>query len=226
VDLREEKKNKIIYGVISIIVIILIIITIIFSSNSITEAYIDDKYISDGWSEDINDRDYGERLFGLEKQASFTYRINDNYPAYVSVTTIKTLFMMNEKELFDKTIETIMTETKNQNILLNASSEITGSRVLNNTHKTNYVIYDGTDNSKNISEEIKIIGESWNCARSGTSIICIGYAQITDNAGNNTSISLNNWARILKDKDGTFINVYGSNIFQGENGLIFNVICH
>jgi len=207
VDLSEEKKNRMVYGIISIVVIILIIITVIFSSNSITESYIDDKYISNGWIEDINDREYNERLFGLEKQASFTYRIDGSYPAYVSVTTIKTLFLMNEKELFDKTVET-------------------GSRILNNTHKTSYVIYDGTDNSKNISEEIKIIGECWNCAASGTSIICIGYAQITDNAANNSSVNLNNWARILKDKDGTFVNTYGSNIFQGENGLIFNVICH
>jgi len=226
VDLSEEKKNRMVYGIISIVVIILIIITVIFSSNSITESYIDDKYISNGWIEDINDREYNERLFGLEKQASFTYRIDGSYPAYVSVTTIKTLFLMNEKELFDKTVETITTEAKNQNILLNTSSKITGSRILNNTHKTSYVIYDGTDNSKNISEEIKIIGECWNCAASGTSIICIGYAQITDNAANNSSVNLNNWARILKDKDGTFVNTYGSNIFQGENGLIFNVICH
>ena len=135
--------------------------------------------------------------------------------------------MMNKNELFDKTIETIIAETKNQNILLNSSSRITGNRVVNNTHKTSYVIYDGTiNNSKNIPEKIKIIGESWNCALSGTSVICIGYAQITYHANNISSENLNNWARIIKDKEGTFSDSYTSNIFQGENGLIFNVVCH
>jgi hypothetical protein len=47
-------------------------------------------------------------------------------------------------------------------------------------------VYNGTDNSKNPSEEVKIIGEVWNCATSGTSIICIGVAQITDNAHSNS----------------------------------------
>lgn len=224
-NLNEEKKNKIIYSIVSIIVIVLLIITLVFSSNSITRAYIDDKYISNGWIEDINDRLSEERLFGLEKQSSFTYRTKDNHSAYVSVTTIKTLFMMNEKELFDKTVETILTETKNQNIELNFSSKITGSRVLNNTHKTNYVIYDGIEHSNNNSIKIKLIGECWNCAPSGTSIICIGYTQITNNSSN-SSTNFENWAKILRDEDGTFVNLYNSNIFQGKDGLIFNVICH
>ena len=47
--------------------------------------------------------------------------------------------------------------------MLNDNLENTGERALNTGHKTMYVIYNGIDNSTNISEEIKIIGETWNC---------------------------------------------------------------
>jgi len=216
---KEDRKNKYFYTSISIIVIALIIIIVILSSNSITEAYVYDKYVSGGWTEDIEDRYYEVKLFGLEKQASFTYRVNNtNYLSYLTVSTIKTLFLMNENELFDKTIETIKTEADNQNIILNTSTKITGTRTLNNSHKTNYVIYEGKEGL----EDIMIIGESYNCANSGTSIICIGYSQITYNNTEN----LENWAKIIRDKDGTFEGIYGSDIFTGKDGLIFNVICH
>ena len=216
--LNEDRKNKYFYTAISIIVIALIIIIVILSSNSITEAYVNDEYIASGWTEDIEDRYYEVKLFGLEKQASFTYRIDSNFSSYLTVSTIKTLFLMNENELFDKTIETIKTEAENQNIILNASSKITGSRVLNNSHKTNYVIYEGEEGL----EDIMIIGESYNCGNSDTSIICIGYSQTTYNNTEN----LENWAKIIKDKDGTFEDIYGSDMFTGRDGLIFNVICH
>jgi len=226
VDSSQERRDKRFYGIIAIVIIILIILTVIFSSNKITKAIIDDSVLNNGWSEDISERFYAERLFGLEKQASFTYKINnDTYPAYVSVTTIKTLFMMDESDLLDQTIKTIKMETNNLGINLNSTSKISGNRVLNNEHTTNYVIYNGTDNSKNLSEEIKIIGEAWNCALSGTSIICIGFAQVTDNSDGNAVEFLDNWARIIKDKTDTFANIYNSNTFIGSNGLIFNVIC-
>lgn len=225
-DLSQEKRDKRFYSFIAIIIIILIIITVIFSSNKITKAIVDEDVLNNGWSEDISERFYVERLFGLDKQASFTYKINnDTYPAYLSVTTIKTLFMMDESELLDQTVKSMNIETKNYGINLNISSEINGNRVLKNGHITHYVIYNGTDNSKNPSEKIKIIGEAWNCPLSGTSVICIGFAQTTDNSGGNSYEYLDNWARIIKDKTGTFADIYNSNKFIGTNGLIYNVIC-
>ena len=88
-------------------------------------------------------------------------------------------------------------------------------------------------NKKKITSKDKIyyIGETWNCGVSGTAIICIGYAQITDNIDNNSNENYENFAKIIKDKEGTFREYFRNKvsdelIFQGENGLIFNVKCH
>jgi hypothetical protein len=140
------------------------------------------------------------------------------YPAYLTVTTFKTLMMMNEKELRDKTTYTIE-KALQQGIIIDDDSEINGERVLVNKHKTTYIIYEGNDTTKSPTEKIKIIGEVWNCETSGTSIICIGVAQITDYAHNNSMVNTTQWAKIIRDKDG----LRG---FIGEDGLIYNVVCH
>jgi len=220
---RRESK---IYAIISVLVFVVIILTILFANNNMIPAYIEDEILDENnWSENIAERFYTERFFGLEKQASFTYQINNGtYPAYVTVTTLKTLFMMSEQDLLQKTIETIENEAKKQGLLLNDTSKLSGQRQIKNLHKTMYVVFDGTDTLN--EEKIKIIGETWNCASSGTSIICIGFAQVTDFAHNKTDENLVNWATILKDESGTFVKIYnGNTIFKG-NGFIYNVKCH
>ena len=217
------RKDYKIYGLLALIIVIVILVTILFSGNKLTEAYINDNFlVKNGWFEDINDRYYEERLFGLEKQASFTYRINDNYPSFLTVTSIKTLFMMSEDELLKKTTETIKSEVSNLNLILDDNSTISGQRRLDNTHNSLYIIYNGTDNSLSSPEKIKIIGETWNCAVSGNSIICIGLSQIT----NESETSLVNWANIIKNIDGNFVKIYSSSDFLGTDGLISNVKCH
>jgi len=216
-------KDYKIYGLLAIIIVIVIIVTILFSGNKLTEAYIDDNFlVKHGWSEDINDRFYEERLFGLEKQASFNYRIDGDYPSFLTVTSIKTLFMMSEEELLKKTTETIKSESNNLNLILDDNSTISGQRLLDNTHNSLYIIYNGTDNSISPPEKIKIIGETWNCAVSGTSIICIGFSQVS----NNSETSLVNWANIIKNIKGNFVKIYNSSDFLGTDGLISNVKCH
>jgi hypothetical protein len=129
--------------------------------------------------------------------------------------------MMDEKEIFDKT-EDIIQNTFDDGFNIDNNTKITGKRILKNGHKTMYIIYNGTNISKNPNENIKIIGEVWNCGKSSTSIICLGYAQITDNKNNNANIYINYWQKIIGDEQGTF----GLKDFQKEDGLIFNVICH
>ena len=211
------RDNKI-YAVIAISIIIVLVLAIFFSTNQLTEAYIEDNILGDEWSEDISERNGSSQLCGLEKWVSYTYRNNDSkFPAYVSVTSIKTLFMMSEGELKDQTISTIQ-KASEQGIIIDEETKIAGERALNNGHKITYTIYDGNDTSKEPYEKIKIIGESWNCGVHGTSIICIGFAQVT----NNSEINTLHWARIIRDKEGTF----GLGGFQGDDGLIFNVKCH
>ena len=210
-DSREYK----IYGVIAIFIIVVIVLAIFFSSNQLTEAYIVDNVLDANWSEDINERESDSRLWGLEKWGSYTYKTSDSkFPAYVTITSIKTLFMMNEDDLKDQTLNTI-NQASEQGIFLKEDTKITGERVLSNEHKTIYIVYEGNNT---LGEMIKIIGETWNCKISGTSIICIGFAQLTNNSVTNTTY----WTKIIKDKEGTF----GLGDFKGEDGLIFNVKCH
>jgi hypothetical protein len=216
------RENKV-YIAIAILVILVIILGVIFSTNKLTKAYIPDQILGDLWSEDGDERSEGSQLFGLEKWQSYTYRNNnDTYPAYVTVTSIKTLFIMNENDLKDSTIKTI-NKASEQGIEIDKSSEVTGQRVTRTEeHKTTFFVYDGNDTSNEKYEKIKIIGEYWNCGTSGTSIICIGVAWITNNTHNNSKIDTIYWVEIISDKMGTF----GLGEFIANDGLIFNVKCN
>jgi hypothetical protein len=204
-----ERENRI-YIIIAIIILIVVMFTVFFSGNTLNKAFIEDSILGNTWYEDIEERTDKSQLFGLENFASFTYRNNNlSYPSYVTITSIKLLFMMNEDDLL-KTTEKTLKDASEQGIVIEKDTKIYGSRDLDLGHKTTYVIYNGTDISKNPIEKIKIIGESWNCGNSGTSIICIGLAQLTDNANNNSKLDTTFWDKIISD----------------NNGLIFNVKCH
>lgn len=220
-----ERRDKLFYTTVTIVVIVVIILTFILTSSKLIFAFVPDDVLKNGWRENPFERFSEDRLLGLEKQVSLTYH-NESYRAFLSVTTIKMLFMINENDLLIKTDETINERVKELNISLDPDSRITGNRIIGNMHKTSYVIYNGTDHSKIPNEKIKIIGEAWNCGPSGTSIVCIGFSQVTDNANNKSYENLENWAKIIRDIDGTFVSLYNSEIFQGEDGLIFNVKCH
>lgn len=225
---REEGISKI-YIAIAVFIILLIIFTILFSGNQLTWSIIDDDSLVNGWKDSGESINY-DRLFGLEKQGSLKYildeNVDDRYPAFITITSMKTLFMMNEEELLKKTIETINQASEDNNITIDINSSYSGSRVLLNGHKTRYIIYEGNKMYNNIIEEIRIIGETWNCGLSGISVICIGVAQITDNAHDNSDYNYAHWIEIIGDNEGTFVNKYNSYDFIYLDGLIFNVKCH
>jgi len=210
-----------IYVLIAVFIIAVVIFAVVFSSNQINTAYIHHDYLGVDWCEDIGERDSGSQLLGLEKFSSLTYRIDGKYPAYLTIMTIKTLVMMSENELRDKTAESIE-QALEKGIVVDKATEVSGGRMLKNEHNTMYVMYDGNDTSKNPPEKIKIIGEVWSCGTSGTSVICIGVAQITDNLYDNSEVNISHWEKIVRDNVGTF-GIVG---FHGEDGLIYNVICH
>lgn len=212
-----SRDNKI-YTIIAISVIIIIIFAVFFSSNVLNEAIIEEFVLSDTWIEDISERDSDSQLLGLEQWISYTYVNKDDiFPAYVTVTSIKTIFMKSEGDLRDQILDTIKKASKH-GIVVDEGTKLIGERLLNNGHKTMYLIYDGNDTSKEPHEQIKIIGETWNCGPSGTSIICIGLAQVT----NHLIINSTYWEKIIRDKKGTF----GQGVYQGTDGLLFNVKCH
>jgi hypothetical protein len=219
---RGEKTGNWFYAGIAIFIVVIILLTVLFSTNTLFQAYIEERFLVDDWIES-GERNPSEQLFGLEKQSSFKYIVDssfdENYTAFLTVTSIKTIFMINEEELLDKTIETILNAADTRNINIDDSSKFTGSRFLKNGHNTFFVVFNGTQTIDSFVENVNIIGETWNCARSGTSIICIGVAQTTDT-------NFVNLAKILGDEKGTFKEIYNYTGFVDSNGLIFNVKCH
>jgi hypothetical protein len=219
VALKGGLRDNRIYAIIAVFVIIVIILAVLFSGRDLFPARISHDFWGDDWSEDISERTSSSALFGLESSVSFKYVNNNNsFPAYVTVTTMKTFFMMSEEELNERTIETIKKASK-ENFVINYDTHLTGERVLKKGHRTMYVTYNASNIVNNISEKTMIIGESWNCGVSGTSVICIGVARVTNNSKTNTSF----WQEIVRDKQGSFGTEEG---FIGSNGLIYNVECH
>ena len=133
-DFKSDSGESKIYAVIAIFIIFVVVLAIFFSSNILTEAIIEDNILGDGWSENLADRNRDSQLWGLEKWVSYTYRNNDSrFPAYVTVTSIKNLFMMSEEDLRDQTINTIE-QASDQGIIFD-ESKITGERASKNEHR-------------------------------------------------------------------------------------------
>jgi len=225
----REKTGNWFYVGIAIFIVVLILLTTLFSTNTLFKAYIEDRFLVNGWL-DSGDRGYSEQLFGLEKQSTFKYIVssssNENYTAFLTVTSIKTVFMINEQDLLDKTIETIFNAAGARNIIINNSSKLTSSRFLKNGHNTFFVVFNATQTIDDFVENVKIIGETWNCAYSGVSIICIGVVQTTDVKNGNNSENFIHWVKITGDEKGTFKEIYSYNDYVDSDGLIFNVKCH
>ena len=212
-------RENLIYILVAVVVVIIIVFTVVFSGRNLTSAYVPNDFLDEDWGEDLFERDSGSSFFGLESWYSITYKFDGLYPASLTVSTYKTLFMMNEDELRDKTIETIWAASE-QGIMVFNSTKISGERFLRNGHNSMYIVYDGEDASKDPVEQIKVVGEVWNCGVSGTSIICIGVAQVTDNLNDNTAVNTTSWEKIISGLNG---EIEG---FIGDGGLIYNVVCH
>ena len=216
---KGDAGENLVYLVVAVLVILIVVYAVVFSGRELTPAYVPDDFLDDGWSENLLERDSGSSFFGLESWYSIVYKVDGLYPASFTISSYKTLFMMNEDDLCDKTTEAIV-EASRHGILVDNSSELSGERFLKNGHKTMYILYDGNDTSKDPVECIKVIGEVWNCGVSGKSIICIGIAQVTDNLHNNTAVNTTSWSKIVGDENGEI------NGFIDEYGLIYKVICH
>jgi hypothetical protein len=202
---------------ITILLSILLLFMFLIQSTGCVElrcAYIDESILTDGWYENTALRNTGTHFLGLEKWCSLSYEVKGNYPATVTVSSIKSL-VLTDKEVIETQVKNTIENTFVDAVKLEYN--MSGKRTVHTTHQTLYVIYDGIDTST--LNHIKIIGEVWNCASSGTSIICIGIAYITNvDIGNN--INTTQWERIIGDEYGSISNVIGN------YSLINHVRCH
>jgi len=206
----EIKKRKIIP-----FISILFLLIILSGCVNIKCAYIPDEIINNGWYENLSLRNTGLHFLGLEKWCTSLYEIRGKYPASLSISTLKSLLLTNEDELFNK-IQGIIEDNLSDNIKLNHSSRFSGERYLSNSHQSKYIIYNGIDLTKELN--VRIIGEVWNCGISGLSVICIGIAYIT-NKDNFSVEYTKNWQSIVSDPNGEIENYFGE-------GLIYNINCH
>jgi hypothetical protein len=215
---EDDNKGTLTYIIIAFIVILIVISSYIYISSQFKQSYIPNDYLDDSWTEDLMKRETGSQLFGLEKWVSLTYKIENDYNVFLTVTTLNTILMIDEEELIEKMKKSIQDSVNDEINFSNNENVITGERILKNNHKSKYIIYRGNDTSKNPTEEIYIIGEVWNCGSSGTSVICFGYAQMTNSSIKYTQF----WEKMIGDEKGTF----GTEGYVRNDGLIYNVLCH
>lgn len=172
---------------------------------SLREAYVPDYILKNGWRENTEKEERGTGLFGFEKWSIKVYEKSD--VAWLTITTLKTLFLYEKKKLLDMVVKGIERECKDKEIQLEEVGG--GSRELMNGHKSKFVLFNGTDGEN----RYKIIGEVWACAQSGTSIMCIGMAKVSEIEG------LVAWKELVRDPNGSIEGLKGE-------GLIYCVKCH
>jgi len=190
-------------------VAIIILITFIFLACgclTLREAYVPDVALKDGWIEDTEKEEEGSSFLGLEKWSIKVYEKND--VAWLTVTTLKTLFLEERGKLLERVESGIRKDCKDMGINVEEKG-FKGSRELQNGHNSYFVIFNGSD-GKNA---YKVIGEVWSCSISGISVMCVGMAKVTELDG------LIAWREIVSDPRGTIDSAKG-------NGLIYSVKCH
>ena len=116
-DGRDNSKIKFKYGIISILIFTIILFLIFFSNNELNVAFIHHDFLSDEWFENLDYRTTISKLFGLEKWASIRYEIDSNYTNFLTITTFKTLILLDENELSNK-IEEITDSILERRIIL------------------------------------------------------------------------------------------------------------
>lgn len=218
-NIKGDSKVK--YIIISIVIFLFIFFLIYFCNNDFDVAFINQDILNDEWFENLEYRNITSEMFGLEKWASIRYEIESNYTSFLTINTIKTLNLLDENELYDKS-EDIVNSMLHDSIKLYKNSKISGERYLKNGHKTIYCVFDGIDNYKQPNENVKIIVEIWSCGIKGKSIVCLGFSQVSDNLHNNSNINTIYWEKIVGDLKGTF----GNENYIRNDALIYNVICH
>ena len=181
---------------------------------TLTCAYIPDQFLTGGWHENTALRNTGLQLFGMEKWCGVSYEIKGKYPALLTITTLKTLVLADEAHLLEST-RTLINDTFQETVTFVPNA--TGTRMIENDHETLFITYEGRDLVQ--QEQVRIIGEVWNCPSSGTSLLCVGIAYLTNDEIPG-KVHLDEWQKMIQDPTGAIEEA------KGDEGLIFHVWCH
>ena len=93
---KVNKRESLSYIAISFLIIFVVVFALIFSNNQLELAYIHHDILNINWHEDIGERESNTKLFGLEKFGSLTYSNEGNFPALVTITTVKNLLSLKD----------------------------------------------------------------------------------------------------------------------------------
>ena len=199
----------------SISIFILCIVVVCLSGCvQVSQSYIPSRALPPGWYQNLSLRNTGTTFLGLEQWIGVTYEISGDYPASITITTVKTIILADEQNLLLKTRE-VIESTFLDTILFNSSFE--GERMNSMNHQTRFVIYNGYDMVKH--QDVRVIGEVWNCDDTGSSVICIGVAYVSSPVSSLISYK-QHWYDMVMDPVQS-IEHYGS-----EPGIIYSVRCH
>lgn len=202
--------------------LLLLVPILLFASGclSVTGAYVPESLLTDGWHENVLLRQRSSEFFGLEQTLTVTYKVQGQYPASLTVTTLKKMVLIDEEELPKKILDTVTT-TVPERIILDVNPTFSGERISNVTrHRNLFFVFEGVDVQDVPSEHVYVIGEAWNCPQSGTSILCVGIAYVTNTVNNTAIWDTTHWRTIVMDPRGIIDGL------EGVTGLIDHVICH
>ncbi|MEF8848736.1 MAG: hypothetical protein V5A68_06340 [Candidatus Thermoplasmatota archaeon] len=205
---------------IAILIVVVLGFSIFLPGKKIKPAYIKDSILDD-WTENIEKRVSKTKYFGLEEKVTYVYQKDGftDYPAELTITTYRSILMINEEELKSRTIDMIK-NLKKEEITVNEDSLVKGKRKLKNGHESFFLTYNGSKN--NSGKKVKIIGEVWNCGVSHESVICLGITYLPENyTADMVNKYFQNWVKIVADEKGTINKNY-----KNKDGLIYNVVCH
>jgi len=216
-----DRKHMLIILVVLILGLLSIVFVILQNSINIPVAHIPGEILSDEWYEDASLRTSRSYLFGFEQCRSVTYKFkNNDSSAILVIITVKSLGSLSTNELAEKMDYFLQYYTKDKGIIINESSKRSGERVHPNGHKTTYMILRGERQYENITFNIRLISEAWNCDVSGTSVICVGYSYTTYKSETRVYEDNSRYKRIVEDQQGSIDGL------RGDKGLISNVVCH
>jgi hypothetical protein len=218
---KEWDANSIFVTLSMSIIVVGIVILLLFSPGcvSIVGSYIPDSTLTEGWQENSTLRNHISQTFGLEQLASITYEVQGDYPATLTVSTLKSSVVLNDQQLQEKNDEALAQVIKD-GIQLEKSPRVSGERFLLKGHKTHFEVYDGVTTNSSPIEHVRVIAEIWNCQPSGTSVICVGIAYITHTVNQTVFRETKTWTKIVMDNSGTIDYIIGN------TGLIDHVVCH
>lgn len=188
--------------------VIFLLFTFYSGCLSLRVAYIHDKFLNNGWIEDTGSEEEGSSLLGLEKWITKIYRKGDF--AYLSLTSLKFIIVRDKNKLIEDVEEDIKQQAFKYGIAINMSSKICGQRKNAEGHDTRFVVFNGEKDG----QTYKFIGEVWTCSKSGISVICMGFADVSEFEG------IIGWREMVGDPKGTIEGI------NDPDGLIYNVVCH